>query len=101
MIIYNVTVNVEAGIHEDWLHWMKTIHLPEVMATGCFKQHRFLKLLQPTPEEGVTYAIQYFAASMADYQHYVDQFVPALQAQTKARYGDKAFAFRTLLEDVL
>lgn len=101
MIIYNVTVNVEAGIHDEWLHWMKSVHLPEVMATGCFKEHRFLKLLQPTPEEGVTYAIQYMAENMEAYNHYQEQFAPALQAQTKARYGDKAFAFRTLLEEVV
>lgn len=101
MIIYNVTVNVEAGIHDEWLHWMKSVHLPEVMATGCFKEHRFLKLLQPAPEEGVTYAIQYMAENMEAYNHYQEQFAPALQAQTKARYGDKAFAFRTLLEEVV
>lgn len=100
MIVYNVTVNVASGIHDEWLHWMKTVHLPEVMATGCFLEHRFLKLLQPTPEEGVTYAIQYFAKDLSTYQHYQEQFAPMLQAQTKALYGDKAFAFRTLLETV-
>ena len=36
MIIYNVTVSVEESIKTDWLDWMKTEHIPEVMATGVF-----------------------------------------------------------------
>ncbi len=100
MIVYNVTLSVESGIHEEWLNWMKTEHLLEVMATGCFQEYRFLKLLQPVPEEGFTYAIQYFAQDMETYLQYQEQFAPALQAKTKARFGEKFFAFRTILESV-
>ncbi|MEQ9302638.1 MAG: DUF4286 family protein, partial [Marinoscillum sp.] len=36
MILYNITVNVQEGVQEDWLNWMKAVHIPEVMQTGCF-----------------------------------------------------------------
>ena len=36
MIIYNVTVSVEEDFTNDWLHWMKTEHIPEVMDCGVF-----------------------------------------------------------------
>ena len=34
MIIYNLTINLEDSIHDDWLEWMKKNHMPDVMRTG-------------------------------------------------------------------
>ena len=58
MFIYNVTVNVDEDVATNWKEWMREVHLPMVMETGCFKEFRFLKLLSET-EQGETYAIQY------------------------------------------
>lgn len=83
----------------EWLQWMQDVHIPEVMATGCFLSYRILKVLtNANDDEGVNYSIQYDAASMADYERYREQFAPGMQQQTKARYGERVLAFRTLLE---
>lgn len=67
MVVYNVTVNIEEDVEKDWINWMKTVHIPEVMQTGCFNGHKFLRLLNENPEAtGVTYAIQYFLDSVAE-----------------------------------
>ena len=34
MILYNVTVNIDTDVEEDWIEWMKETHIPEVMKTG-------------------------------------------------------------------
>ena len=44
MIIYNVTVNIEDDVHEDWITWMKTTHIPEVMSTGYFLENKIAKV---------------------------------------------------------
>ena len=31
MIIYNVTCSMEKNLADEWLHWMKSEHLPEVL----------------------------------------------------------------------
>jgi hypothetical protein len=98
MIIYNVTVNIDAEVHDDWLHWMKEQHVPEVMATGLFLDHRMARVL--TDDEGFTYAIQYTCADMSTYQRYRDEHALRLQAKSRERYGDRFAAFRTLLEVV-
>jgi hypothetical protein len=101
MIIYNVTINVENDIHKQWLQWMKSTHLPEVMATGMFLNYKFLKLLSRQEDEsGTTYAVQYFCKSMEDYDLYQKEFAPALQAKTKALFEGKFVAFRTILEEM-
>lgn len=101
MIIYNVTVNVEESIHLDWLNWMKTIHIPEVMATGMFKEHRMLKLISKQEDElGETYAIQYYAENLDKFFQYQNEFAPALKQKTLELYGEKVLAFRTIMEEV-
>ena len=44
MIIYNVTVNIEDSIHDEWLKWIKN-HIPQVLATGKFIDARLTKVL--------------------------------------------------------
>lgn len=97
-ILYNVTVKVDHEIHDEWYVWMREIHIPMVMATGKFISSRMLKVMGDDDAHGSTYAFQYLAESMADFEDYRLNFAPALQADTKARYGDKFHAFRTLME---
>ena len=99
MIIYNVTVNIDNDVREEWLSWMKTIHIPEVMATGYFLEHRICKVLVDE-EQGTTYSIQYTAANIEDVKEYQVKHSPRLQKETTERYGSKMVAFRTLLEIV-
>ena len=99
MIIYNVTVKVLPEIHDEWLSWMKEIHIPEVLATGCFIENKICQVLLDETD-GVTYSIQYTANSMEDYEHYSANFAAQLQKDHTERYKDKFVAFRTLLDIV-
>ncbi len=101
MVIYNVTINVEESIHEEWLSWMKSKHLKDVMNTGIFNEYKIFKLLSRQEDEtGFTYAIQYLCDSLEKYEIYQRDFAPSLQQDTQAKFGGKFVAFRTLLEEV-
>jgi hypothetical protein len=97
MIIYNVTVSVEKSVKEDWLKWMQEVHIPEVMATGVFLQSQINRVMVQGDSDN-TFAIAYTCASMKDLHQYQVKFAPELQQKHVARYGDKAVAFRTLME---
>lgn len=99
MILYNVTVNIDESIHDEWLTWMKEIHIPEVMATGCFTENKVCRILAEE-EGGLSYSIQYFAPNMETYITYQTQFAPDLQVKHTKKYLGKFGAFRTLLEVV-
>jgi len=99
MIMYNVTVMVEEGLATTWLDWMNQVHIPEVMATGFFVSHRVCRLLEPTPEPGtVTFAVQYFCTDRHHLQTYLEQRATALRQEHHRMFGDRAQAFRTVLE---
>ncbi len=100
MILYNVTVKVIAEIQQDWLDWMRTVHIPDVMNTGLFSSYKICKILHDEPDGGVTYAIQYFCKDRKDFEHYQKEHAKALQADHTKRYDGKYVAFRTLMEVV-
>ena len=100
MISYNVSVTLESHIEMEWIAWMKTHHIPAVMATGCFESYDFYKLIKPAEEEGETFIIQYKVRDMATYDRYVEDFAPELQRETSERYKDQVLAFRTLMVEV-
>lgn len=97
MIIYNVTVTISNEVHDEWLDWMKQVHIPEVMATGMFLNNKISRVIDSQLEEP-TYAIQYTCPDMATLHQYQVQHAPALQKDHTDRYEGKFAAFRTLLE---
>ena len=101
MIIYNVTINIEDDVHDEWIEWMQQVHIPEVMRTGLFLDFNFSKLLTRQDDEtGTTYVIQYLAETMEHYELYRDKFAPALQEETRRKFEGKFVAFRTLMEKI-
>ncbi len=97
MIIYNVTVNVENDVRDEWVKWMKEIHIPEVMKTGYFTENKICKVLVDE-EQGTTFSVQYTCKSIDVLKDYQSKEAPRLQKDHNEKYGTKAVAFRTLLE---
>ena len=99
MIIYNVTINIDDAAHDEWLTWMKKVHIPEVVATGCFSSGSMFKLLVEE-QSGTSYSIQYRAPNMAAINIYLEKFAPEMRGKAEESFGGKFTAFRTLLEEV-
>lgn len=99
MIIYNVTVNIDNSVHEEWLEWMKSKHIPDVVGTGCFTEGNIFRILV-NEESGISYSVQYSATSMDDVNRYLKEHAEALRNDALRLYKDKFVAFRTLLERI-
>jgi len=100
MFVYNITTKVDNIIEEEWILWQKEIHIPEILGTGFFYDHRFFKLLDQNEDEGKTYVIQYFALERKDYEEYVRKYAPALREKAFKKWGNQFITFRTLLKSV-
>lgn len=100
MIIYNVTTKVDWSIHDAWLKWMQNVHVKEVMETGCFTRYQLVKLLEADEKEGPTYAVQYFAENMEEYNRYIEQYADAFRDELYAKWSNKFVSFRSLMQIV-
>jgi hypothetical protein len=99
MIIYNVTINVDESIHNEWLIWIKN-HIPQVLATGKFTEAKLTKVLVDEELGGTTYSVQYRAKSREDLDNYYKFDADKLRNEGLAKFADTMLAFRTELEIV-
>ena len=100
MIIYNLTTKVDAAIAAQWLQWLLEEHAPAIIATDCFTDYHVIKLLEVDDAEGPTYAIQYYANSLEDYQRYIEVYADTLLQEAIEKWGNRFIAFRTLMQIV-
>jgi hypothetical protein len=100
MVLYNVTVTIDLQVHEDWVRWMRTVHIPDVMSTGMFLSYRLNKMLGHEHEDAEIYTVQYLADDMSNLIRYQQEFAQALQKAQKDRYDGKYAVFRTVMEVV-
>jgi phosphoribosylamine-glycine ligase len=98
MILYNVTININESVHDQWMQWMQEKHIGEVLATGKFSAARMVKVLVEEDMGGITYSIQYTTDSKETLQRYYDEDAPRLREEGLRLFGDKMLAFRTELE---
>lgn len=98
MIVYNVTTMVHPARAEEWLGWMREVHIPQIMATGCFTDFRMLRLLDADEGDGVTFAVQYHCDRREDYDSYVERHAANLRNAAAEEWGEDAVSFRTLME---
>jgi len=99
MIIYSVTITIEASIESEWVEWMNEVHVPDVLRTGCFSTCSFSKVLGSADDE-LTYVLQYRCRSLTDYHRYRDNFAPALQKDHTDRFAGKFRGSRQVLEEI-
>jgi len=99
-VLYNITTKVTPTIAEDWLHWMQEEHIPAILSTGLFTEHRLFRLLDQDDSEGPTYSLQLTAGDRNQYEAYLQQFASELRAATYQKWGNQFISFRSLLEFV-
>ena len=96
MYIYNVTINIEMSIHEEWLVWIEN-HIYDVLNTGKFISAKFTEILVNEEEEGKTYSIQYTANTKDDLEAYYKEDAEKLKLEGLKKFTDKMLSFTTEL----
>lgn len=100
MIVYNITIQVNAAIATDWLEWLKKVHIAEVIETGCFIKAQIMQLLEVDETDGPTFAIQYFAENKLLYDQYIENYAGIMREKSFEKWGNQFIAFRTLMQVV-
>jgi hypothetical protein len=99
MFIYNVTTNIEESVHDEWVEWMKNIHIPAMLQTGKFHGATMSRVDVVESMGGITYSVQYKIQDKATLERYFEEDADQLRKQTKLFEG-KFVSFRTEMEVV-
>jgi hypothetical protein len=98
MFIYNITMQVEWSIHEAWLQWMLDIHIPEILGTGYFTKHQFVRLIEIDETEGPTYALQLYTENKENYDRYMEICSATQMQEQTALWANSVVSFSTLMK---
>jgi hypothetical protein len=99
MIIYNDTYILEDTVEQEWLTWMKEVHIPAIMATGCFSSHQILTVID-SPNDGITYCVQFIADTIENFQDYYRTHLFGFQELHQQQFAERFVLFNTLMKTV-
>ena len=99
MLLYNITIILEETAANEWLTWMQGVQVPMLMDTGKFVSNRLLKVVD-SPNEGVTYCVQFVLDNKANYDSYQSEYGSVLQDELNTRFKNRHVTFQTLMEYV-
>ena len=97
MILYNVTISIDAACETEWLSWMRDTHIRDVIRTGYFKECKLCRLVGAEEQGGKTYAIMYTAYTEKGLLEYQAKHAPSLQNEHNIKFQGRFAAFRTEL----
>ena len=99
IIIYSETTAVAESVEQNWLQYMKAVHLPALMETGMFLDYRFLKIPASTGVD-VSYNLQLRCESNEKFNEFKAFHENKFQKQIAERYQGNYGAFNTTLEEL-
>lgn len=94
MITYQVRIKIEESVEEEWLKWMKTKHVPDVIGTGLVKSFQILK----PDSENTLYLFHYHFDSRGDFESYQKDFAPGMKARPAKAFPDQFIAEREVFQ---
>ena len=96
-VLYCVTVQVDRDIADEWLAWMRTVHIPAVLRAGGFLGCLIaLDVSPPDAGERVRFSLEYRAPSLEALHRYQSGAAPDLQQAHAERYADRFQASRAV-----
>lgn len=95
-VIYEVNLDVDAGIADDFLAWLRS-HVAAILALPGFLAAEISAVEDPPPGRRL-WCVHYRAHSRAALQDYFNHHAAAMRGDGIARFGDAFSASRRILE---
>ena len=93
---YRVTIDVDPEVAEDWLAWMRAVHVADVLREPGFERATIYR------DTGASrFIVDYTCVDRAAVDAYLaSDAVKRIRGEHEARYGGRARASRQILEPV-
>ena len=99
MQVCNISFQLNPRIQPEWLHWMKTNFIIELMGTGCFIDHKLYQLEVPE-DQNPTFTLQLYAVNKALLSKYHTEFANGIILQLINKWGEQCLYFSTNMQIV-
>lgn len=100
MIVYNTTFHIEKDILKESLEYLKTDYIPRAAASGFLLRPRFMRILNTSEDEGVSYSVQFHVKNVDTLNFWLKSEGAGMQKELVTRFGSRIVGFSTLLEEI-
>lgn len=100
MIIQNITYSINKDLEQDFLNWMQSVHIQNVMTTGFPKSFKIMRLLTELENGGATFSVQYNFDNLNSFEAFEIGHFDDLNYEVDKRYRGKYVFFPSLLEEI-
>lgn len=97
MILFNITILSDSEIHEELKSWILSDFIPAIANDEIFKSQSLLKVLN-SPNEGVTYSLQFIADDEDQITVFREGHLLALHNKAQKEYANKIYLLESLME---
>lgn len=93
MVVYEVNLDIEPAIYEDFFLWLQG-HMAELISLPGFSK----AIVYKDASSGHQLSIQYHLTSMDALDHYSTHHAPRLKAEAEQKYPGQFKAWRRILK---
>lgn len=97
MILLNITILSNEDIHEELKSWILTRFIPLIEDEKIFQSQSLLKMID-SPNEGVTYALQFKGDNLDSINLFREKHLVHLHNIAQQSFPDKVYFFESLME---
>jgi hypothetical protein len=101
MILYVVNATFKKDIRDEWLEWMRGIHIPEMLQTGYFTGAKIFSVILPAKSgDEVSCAVQYTADTYEKFMSYKVKEAKRMGKKVEEKFGSAVVLERYLMETI-
>lgn len=97
MFIYNITVLIDESIEQDWLNWIKPNFIETVLGTGFFQSCQLLQVTD-SPNEGLTYCLQFRTDAISSIQSYQSLYATQIERDHQLAFPNQLVTFSSTMK---
>lgn len=98
-VVYEVSVDVDASIRDDYLRWLGP-HVAEIVALPGFEGADTFEVVDPADPSLLRVCMRYRLVDAAALEAYLRDHAPRLRADGLARFGDRMRATRRVMRAI-
>jgi hypothetical protein len=97
MILFNITILSDNEVHEELRSWILKDFIPTVAKEELFRSQSLLKILN-SPNEGVTYSLQFIAENEDKVDTFRKGQLLSLHNKAQNEYANQVYLLESLME---
>jgi len=88
---------IEESIEQQWLSWIKINYINTVLETGFFQSYQLLQVTD-SPNEGLTYCLQFRTNEISSLQSYQNLYAPQIESEHQLAFPNQLVTFGSTMK---